>query len=117
MLLASSSEEAVPDRFEEAKKRFLQALRDLKATRDSSATDSYEWACFQAQQAAGKAVRALLYALTPSAWGHSVVDLATLRGYEDVSEDLYIVARARARSAYRKAGRAWIRPLESRAES
>ncbi|MCX8204456.1 MAG: HEPN domain-containing protein [Candidatus Nezhaarchaeota archaeon] len=79
---------------EEAKRRLLQALRDLKAARNSLANESYEWACFQAQQAAEKAVKALLYAHGRSSWGHSVVELLdSIKDCEAVAEGLYVKAR------------------------
>jgi len=69
-------------------------LRDLKASRDSAATGNYEWACFQAQQAAEKAVKALYYMHGRAAWGHSIVELLDgLRDVESVSEELYTCAR------------------------
>jgi HEPN domain-containing protein len=37
-----------------------QSKWDLKAARDSAAAENFEWACFQAQQAAGKALKAFL---------------------------------------------------------
>ena len=54
----------------------LQAEADLSAARDSERSGHYEWACFQAQQSAEKAVKALLYSegLT-SILTHSVTDL------------------------------------------
>ena len=39
-----------------------QARADLAAAEDSAATGHHEWACFQAQQAGEKALKALLYA-------------------------------------------------------
>ena len=82
------------ERIEEAKRWLLQALRDLKATNDSLQTDNYEWACFQAQQAAEKAVKALLHCYGRSAWGRSIVELPdSLRDIKEVSEDFYIAAR------------------------
>ncbi len=63
------------ERIEEARRWLAQAKRDLKAARDSAKDENYEWACFQAQQAAEKAVKALLYAYGASAWGRSVVEL------------------------------------------
>jgi len=82
------------ERFEEARRRYMQALRDLEAASDSHGDGNYEWACFQAQQAAEKAVKALLYGYGASGWGHSVVELLeALRRYTDVSEDLYVAER------------------------
>ncbi|RLI07550.1 DNA-binding protein [Candidatus Bathyarchaeota archaeon] len=52
-----------------------QAMRDLKAARDSLEDGNHEWACFQAQQAAEKALKALLLGLGRGAWGHSLVEL------------------------------------------
>lgn len=82
------------ERFEEARRWFLQSVRDLKAAGDSLEDGNYEWSCFQAQQAAEKAVKALLFAHGRSPWGHSIVELLDhLRGLEPVAEDLYIWAR------------------------
>lgn len=39
-----------------------QALADLEAARVSLAAGHFEWSCFQAQQAAEKAMKAFLYA-------------------------------------------------------
>ena len=39
-----------------------QAWADLAAAEDSTATGHHEWACFQAQQAGEKALKAFLYA-------------------------------------------------------
>jgi len=63
------------ERTEETERWLTQAKRDLKAAKDSARNENYEWACFQAQQAAEKAVKALLYAYGASAWGYSVVEL------------------------------------------
>lgn len=63
------------ERFEEARRWFLQALRDLRAAEESLRTESYEWSSFQSQQAAEKAVKALGYALGRIGWGHSVTEL------------------------------------------
>ncbi|HDI31471.1 MAG TPA: HEPN domain-containing protein [Thermofilum sp.] len=63
------------ERREEAKRWFKQSLRDIKAAKDSFSSGNFEWACFQAQQAAEKAVKALHYALGRSSWGHSILEL------------------------------------------
>lgn len=47
---------------EEADRWFRQAESDLDAARISLAGGSYAWACFQAEQGAEKAIKALLYA-------------------------------------------------------
>jgi len=74
------------ERFEEARRWLLQALRDLKAAGDSAEAGNYEWASFQAQQSAGKAVKALLHGLGIGAWGHSLVELLGLLTDQGVEE-------------------------------
>ncbi len=63
------------ERIEEGKRWFMQARRDIKAARDSAEAGNYEWCCFQAQQAAEKALKALSHVLGKHGWGHSVVEL------------------------------------------
>ena len=46
---------------EEAGRWLTQARWDLKAAADSAAAGNYEWACFQSQQAAEKALKSFLY--------------------------------------------------------
>ena len=82
------------ERLEEARRWLMQAKRDLEAARVSAANGLYEWACFQAQQAAEKAVKALLYALGRSPWGHSIVELMEYaRRHVEVGEELMVAAR------------------------
>ncbi len=52
-----------------------QAERDLQQARISLENGMHEWACFAAQQAAEKAVKALHLQLGQEAWGHSVAKL------------------------------------------
>ena len=52
-----------------------QALRDLEQAHDSKAAGRHEWACFAAQQAAEKAVKALHLANGQEAWGHTLAKL------------------------------------------
>ena len=53
-----------------------QAEADLQAARDSARAGHFEWACFQAQQSAEKALKALLYQKgRTSAISHSIADL------------------------------------------
>ena len=54
---------------------FRQALRDLEQAEDSKAAGRHEWACFAAQQAAEKAVKALHLANGQEAWGHMLAKL------------------------------------------
>jgi len=46
----------------DARRWLEQAQWDLKAAGDSAAAGNYEWACFQAQQAAEKALKSFLLA-------------------------------------------------------
>jgi HEPN domain-containing protein len=56
---------------------FRQAERDLEQAVASSRDSLHEWACFAAQQAAEKAVKALHLAKGQEAWGHMVARLLT----------------------------------------
>jgi len=46
--------------------------RDLDATTVMTQNGIFEWACFVSQQAAEKAVKAVLQKMNATAWGHSV---------------------------------------------
>lgn len=61
---------------------FRQSQRDLEQAEDSRRAGRHEWACFAAQQAAEKAVKALHLPLGQEAWGHVVAVLA-----EELPED------------------------------
>ena len=52
-----------------------QARSDLEHARHDLAGAYFEWACFSAQQAAEKAVKAVFQKLGSEAWGHSAADL------------------------------------------
>lgn len=52
-----------------------QAERDLEHARESRDAGRHEWACFAAQQAAEKAVKALHLARGQDVWGHVVAKL------------------------------------------
>ena len=54
---------------------FNQAMRDLAQAEDSQRAGRHEWACFAAQQAAEKAVKALHLHLQQEAWGHVIARL------------------------------------------
>jgi HEPN domain-containing protein len=54
---------------------FRQAERDLEQARSSAREQRHEWACFAAQQAAEKAVKALHLHHKQEAWGHVVARL------------------------------------------
>jgi HEPN domain-containing protein len=66
-----------------------QAEGDLQHAKSDLAVGYYEWACFSAQQAAEKAVKAVFQAMGAEAWGHAVADLlGELRGRHAVPETL-----------------------------
>ncbi len=52
-----------------------QAKRDFEHSEMDLKEGFYEWACFSAQQAAEKALKALYQDLHKLAWGHSVREL------------------------------------------
>lgn len=52
-----------------------QAERDLELAHKAAQGNHHEWACFAAQQAAEKAVKALHLHFGQEAWGHSVARL------------------------------------------
>ena len=81
-----------------------QAHRDLEQAQDSRAAGRHEWACFAAQQAAEKAVKALHLRLGQEVMGHVISHLLralpkTTANLEDLIEkarvldNFYIPAR------------------------
>ena len=52
-----------------------QAEGDLRHARSDLQGRFYDWACFSAQQAAEKAVKAVFERAGAEAWGHAVADL------------------------------------------
>jgi len=52
-----------------------QAEGDLEHARSDMERGFHEWACFSAQQAAEKAIKAVFQKMGAEAWGHSVADL------------------------------------------
>lgn len=69
-----------------------QAERDLEQAQSSLRPGFHEWACFAAQQAAEKAVKALHLARGQEAWGHVVASLLAELGEEVPAE---LVERAK----------------------
>ncbi len=66
-----------------------QAEADLRHACNSITLKDFEWACFSAQQAAEKAVKAVYQKLHAEAWGHAVsILLANLPLVSGVPEDL-----------------------------
>ena len=55
--------------------RMDQANGDLEHAKSDLGGEFYDWACYSAQQAGEKAVKALLYKHNAEAWGHSIADL------------------------------------------
>jgi HEPN domain-containing protein len=72
-----------------------QAQRDLAHADRSLQMEDYEWACFAAQQAAEKAVKAVYQRLGAIAWGHSVTQLMT-RLPDETRPTQELVDRAKA---------------------
>jgi HEPN domain-containing protein len=71
-----------------------QAESDLAAASDSAATGHHEWAAFQAQQSAEKAVKALFQFLHGSVRGHGITEmLRQLPSANAASESLLDAAR------------------------
>ena len=66
-----------------------EAKGDLEHARNDMRGGFYNWACFSAQQAAEKAIKAVFQRMGAEAWGHSVADLLKeLARKQVVSEDL-----------------------------
>jgi HEPN domain-containing protein len=66
-----------------------EAKGDLEHARNDMQGGFYNWACFSAQQAAEKAIKAVFQRMGAEAWGHSVADLLKeLARKQVVSEDL-----------------------------
>src|SRR3970040_2357434 len=68
---------------------FNQAAKDLEQAKDCRQAGRHEWACFAAQQAAEKAVKAMHLHLGQEAWGHVIAKLLReLPAAERASEQL-----------------------------
>lgn len=66
-----------------------EAEGDLEHARNDVRGMFYNWACFSAQQAAEKAIKAVFQRMGAEAWGHSVADLLQeLSKKYDISEEL-----------------------------
>jgi HEPN domain-containing protein len=71
-----------------------QSRRDLKAAKDSLNAENFEWCAFQAQQAAEKALKALLLFHHRQVRGHSLVHLlGSVPDHVPVTDNLLQVAR------------------------
>lgn len=74
-----------------------QAERDLDHAEEDRKRGYYEWACFSAQQAAEKAVKALHLYYGQEAWGHIVAHLLKELPLEVPQE---LIERARVLDGY-----------------
>ena len=75
---------------------FRQAEADLQHARHALRDAAHEWACFAAQQAAEKAVKAAHAALGQEAWGHVVTELLDALRPHAAGIDDELMDRARA---------------------
>ncbi len=78
---------------------FRQAQRDLEQARLSMQAGHHEWACFAAQQAAEKAVKALHLALGQDVWGHVIAKLLQALP-ESISVPPELIEKARVLDGY-----------------
>jgi len=66
-----------------------EARGDLEHARNDVDGGFYNWACFSAQQAAEKAIKAVFQRMGAEAWGHSAADLLKeLSKKHDIPEEL-----------------------------
>ena len=66
-----------------------EAKGDLEHARNDLDCGFYNWACFSAQQAAEKAIKAVFQRMGAEAWGHSAADLLKeLSKKHDIPEEL-----------------------------
>ena len=66
-----------------------EARGDLEHARNDVDGGFYNWACFSAQQAAEKAIKAVFQRMGAEAWGHSAADLLKeLLKKHDIPEEL-----------------------------
>ncbi len=74
------------------------AERDLSRARIDVQHEYWEWACFTSQQAAEKAVKALLLSQGYTTWGDAITPM--LRGLEDIEVPEKIVERGQLLDAH-----------------
>jgi len=80
---------------ERSKDWMNQAKRDLHTAQGLLDQRSFEWSCFVAQQAAEKAVKAVVQKLNAVAWGHSLSELLSILAKRvEVDKGLLDCARA-----------------------
>jgi len=74
-----------------------QAERDLDVASALRQTGNHEWACFAAQQAAEKGLKAALMSRLEEPWGHSVRDLLGMLAAATPGE---LIEKARVLDSY-----------------
>lgn len=73
---------------------WVQAQADLRHAQLAHDNGSFEWACFAAQQAAEKAIKAVFEKQGQKAWGHTLVHLLqALADQVPVPEELWEQAK------------------------
>lgn len=77
-----------------------QAERDLSRAEIDIQYEYWEWACFTAQQAAEKAVKALLMNRGMSAWGHAITPMLRRLSVEGVPVPDAAIGQAQLLDAY-----------------
>ena len=70
-----------------------QGDADLRLARHAREGAAHDWACFAAQQAAEKALKAVLMSRGADAWGHTVTALLGIVTGNDVAEELVVCAK------------------------
>jgi HEPN domain-containing protein len=75
-----------------------QAQRDLEKARIDHQYQYWEWVCFTAQQAAEKAVKALLLFQGKEAWGHAITPM--LRALENPPAQAKLIEQAQLLDAF-----------------
>jgi len=75
-----------------------QALRDMERAKIDIQYEYWEWACFTAQQATEKAVKALLMYHGLDAWGHGITPM--LRALHDPVASGDLIEQAQLLDAY-----------------
>lgn len=75
----------------EAARWLQQAEADMRAADASLAAGSFEWACFQSQQAGEKALKAFWFFHGNDPWGHSLARLVEDYPDETIKADLMAV--------------------------
>lgn len=75
-----------------------QAERDLSRAAIDIQYEYWEWACFTAQQAAEKAVKALLMRKGASTWGYAITPM--LRHFTDIATPTAMIEYAQLLDAY-----------------